>query len=322
MISIEYGLDYLLNHFESGFPRTISTLETENRQVEVYSRQEALSYFAKSNFIDCRISAFGRYEIEHEKPNLIFVDLDDRTALHETLALFHKEIDGIPSVLNTGNGYAIIQPITMNPLQKVMLDGKNILDVSKKFLLFAERLLTNCKCDMGNHPSLRSCMIRVPYSYNKKCLLQGKSKQESQVNINSDWNGIRPTVKQLPFQRYLRNLEQKLRYHSDNHNYKNKREIKYIEKLLQAKVPDDGKDRILDLILCPYLVNVKKLTLEQSEKILLDYFGNSISRQRISYKLKDVSKKGILPYSLKNMREKDPELYHIVFDLSQMRGGD
>jgi len=321
-LNIEYGLDYLLNHFESGFPRTISTLQTENRQVEVYSRQEALSCFGKSNFVDCRISAFGRYEIEHEKPNLIFVDLDDKTALHETLALFHKEIDGIPSVLNTGNGYAIIQPITIKPLQKVTLDGKNVFDVSKQFLLFAERFLTNHKCDMGNHPSLRSCMIRVPYSYNKKCLLQGKSKSESQVNIYSDWNGFRPTVKQLPFQRYLRNLEQKLRYCSDNSNYKNNDVIKYIEKILQTKITDDGKKRILDLILCPYLINVKKFTLEKSEKILVDCFGNLISRQRISYKLKDVYKKGILPYSLKNMRENDPELYHIVSGLCNMRGGD
>jgi len=321
MMNVEYGLDYLLHHFESKFPRTISTLQTENKQIEIYSKQEALSFFAKSNFVDYRISAFGRFEIEHEKPNLIFVDLDDKTALHETLALFHKEIGGIPSVINTGNGYAIIQPITIKPLQKVTLDGKEISDVAKKFLLFAERYLTNSKCDMGNHPSLRSCMIRIPYSYNKKCLLQGKSKEQSQVTIVSEWNGERPTVKQLPFEKYLRKQEQKSNY-SNNHNYKNKGEIKYIEKLLQTKIPDDGKERIFDLILCPYLVNVKKVPLVEYEKIITDYFGNFIPKQRISYKLQDVSRKGILPYSLKNMRENDPELYHIISGLCNMRGGD
>ncbi len=318
MADVEFGLDYILNHFENQFPRTISTLETENRQVEVYSKQEALSYFTKSKFVDCRISAFGGYEIEHEKPNLIFVDLDDRTALHETLALFHKEIDGIPSVLNTGNGYAIIQPITIKPLQKITLDGKEIPDIAKKLLLFEERYLTNSKCDMGNHPSLRSCMMRVPYSYNKKCLLQGKSRQKSQVTIHSEWNGERPTVYHLPFQKYLRKQELK-QNNFNNCHYKSNGKIKYIEKLLQTKVPDDGKDRILDLILCPYLVNVKNLTFEQSEKILLDYFGNSIPRQRTSYKLKDVSRKGILPYSLKNMRENDPELHQIIQDLGVLK---
>ena len=69
MTNIQYGLDYLLNHFESGFPRTISTLETENKQVQVYSKEDALEFFIKSNLIDCRISAFGLTEIQQE--NLI-----------------------------------------------------------------------------------------------------------------------------------------------------------------------------------------------------------------------------------------------------------
>ena len=165
---IAVGLDEILNLFENPFPRTISTLATDNKQVQVYSKQEALDYFEKSNLVDCRISAFGNNEIEQERPNLIFVDLDDRTALHESLALFHKEINGIPLVIDTGNGYAIIQPINIILLSNVTLNQKRILDVPKKFLLFAERYLTNNKCDMGNHPSLRSCLIRVPYSYNRK----------------------------------------------------------------------------------------------------------------------------------------------------------
>jgi len=321
LTQIEYGLDYLLNHFESSFPRTISTLQTENRQVEVYSKQEALSYFAKSNFVDCRISAFGRYEIEHEKPNLIFVDLDDKTALHETLALFHKEIDGIPSVLNTGNGYAVIQPITIKPLQKVTLDKKEIVDIAKKFMLFAERHLTNHKCDMGNHPSLRSCMIRIPYSYNKKCLLQGNTKEQSQVTINSDWNGLRPTVNHLPFEKYLREQELKKNNYSNNQNYKNNDSIKYIEKLLNTK-PIQGRKRIFALIICPYLVNIKKLSFEECEKIIIDYFDGYIPRQLIQYKIREIQSKGFFPYALKNMQENDPELYGIVSSLCNMRGGD
>jgi len=320
LIKIEYGLDFLLNHFESQFPRTISTLQTENKQVEVYSKQETLSFFAESNFVDCRISAFGRHEIEHEKPNLIFVDLDDKSALHEVLALFHKQIDGIPSVLNTGNGYAIIQPITIKPLQKVTLDGKEISNIAKKFLLFAERYLTNRKCDMGNHPSLRSCLIRIPYSYNKKCLLQGKSKEQSQVIINSDWNGIRPTVHHLPFEKHLRYQEQK-KSHYSNHSYKNNDSIKYVEKLLDTK-PTCGRKRIFALIICPYLVNIKKLPFEECEKIIIDYFDGYIPRQLVQYKIKEIQNKGFLPYSLKNMRENDPELYDIVSNLSEIRGGD
>lgn len=311
-MNVEYGLDYLLNHFESQFPRTISTLQTENRQVQVYSKQEALDYFRRSNGIDCRISAFSIHEINNEKPNLIFVDLDNKSALNETLALFHKEIDGIPLVLDTGNGYAIIQPIQIISFSNVTLKQKRIFDAPKKFLQFAERYLTNSKCDSGNHPSLKSCMIRVPYSYNKKCLLQGKSKQKSKVLIHGEWNGIRPHINNLPFLRYLEKVEQLKK--RQNKNFTNNNKINYIENILKTKITD-GKKRIFALVLCPYLVNVKKLTLEKCETILADYFENYIPRQTIRYKLKEVYQKQILPYSLKNMKENDPELYQIIISM-------
>ena len=311
MSDIEYGLDYLLNHFESGFPRTISTLQTENKQVQVYSKEEALEFFIKSNLIDCRISAFGVDEISNEKPNLIFVDLDDKSALNETLALFHKEINGIPLVLDTGNGYAVIQPIDIISFTNATINKKQVFDTAKKFLQFTARYLTNSKCDSGNHPSLKSCMIRVPYSYNKKSLLKGKSREESKVKIYSEWNGIRPNIQNLPFLIHLQKLEQQQQRQRQNRNYSNEDKIVYIEKLLQTKIID-GKQRIFAQVFCPYLVNVKKLTLEESEKILIEYFGKSISKSMITYKLKEVYKKGILPYSLKNMENTDRELYEII----------
>ena len=60
------------------------------------------------------------------------------------------------------------------------------------------------------------------------------------------------------------------------------------------------------------MVNVKKLTLEESEKILTEYFDGAISKSMITYKLNEVYKKGILPYSLKNMQDTDRELYDII----------
>ena len=312
-MNVEYGLNYLLHHFENQFPRTISTLQTENKQVTVYSKHEALDYFVKSNYVDCRISGFNIDEINNEKPNLIFVDLDDKSALHETLALFHKEIDGIPLVLNTGNGYAIIQPIQIISFLNCTIKQKRIFDVSKKFLLFAERYLTNSKCDMGNHPSLKSCMIRVPYSYNKKSLLQGKSREESKVMIHSEWDGIRPHVNNLPFLKHLNKLDS-LQNKRQNRNFSNSNgKITYIENILQNKITD-GKKRIFALILCPYLVNIRKSTLDESQRILVDYFDGYIPKNTIRYKLNEVYKKGILPYSIKNMQENDPELYDIVMN--------
>jgi len=309
-MNVTYWLDYIMNHFESQFPRTISTLATQNRQVEVFSKEEALQYFKESDYVDCRISAFGQYEIEKEKPNLIFVDLDQKNALHEVLALFYKTIHGIPLVLNTGNGYAMIQPIQIKPMQKITLDEKLIFDVPKKFLLFAERYLTNSKCDMGNHPSLKSCLIRIPETYNSK-LLDRKSKENSKVTIVSEWNRVRVDVKNLPFMDYLRNQQRRMMRRNLKYDNSYLSEIPYIENILKNKIID-GRKRIFALVLCPYLINVKKLSIEESEKILQDYFDGYISDYSIRYKLNEVMKKGIFPYSLKNMQQNDPELYDIL----------
>ena len=79
---IENGLDFILSHFNQDklFPRKIQTHKSEGRQIEVLSKQEALSYFEKSNYIDCRINAFPSYTeyhgIQRYPPDLIFIDID------------------------------------------------------------------------------------------------------------------------------------------------------------------------------------------------------------------------------------------------------
>ncbi len=130
--------------------------------------------------------------------------------------------------------------------------------------------------------------------------------------IHSEWDGIRPKVNHLPFIRHLEKLEKQLEQ-TQKRNFKNTGKIIYIEKLLQTKITD-GKKRIFALVFCPYLVNVKKLSLEQCEKIITDYFGNSISKSTINYKLNEVYQKGILPYSLYNMKINDSQLYQIILD--------
>jgi hypothetical protein len=308
---VQQGLDFILKHFETGFPRTISTLYTNHRQVEVNSTQDALQHFQKSDYKDCRISAFGREEIEQERPNLIFVDLDDRTALNETLSLFYKTIGGIPTILDTGGGYAIIQPIQMISMKEQRHEGKIIEEPGKKFLQFAEKYLTNSRCDPGNHPSLRSCLIRIPGSYNSKY-----GEKQLQVNIIQEWDGKRVDVRNLPFKKYLDKIE-----NIPKKNYLNNSipgTISYIENLLKSELME-GRKRACALILCPYLVNVKKLSIDEAEKILNNYFKGYIPKSTIRYNLKTVLKKGILPYNLKNMKENDPELFSIVTTVGRIQ---
>ncbi len=276
---------------------------TQNKQIEVNSSKEAITYFKKSRFIDCRVSGFSRQEIEEEKPNLIFVDLDDMSALEEVRALFYKTIGGIPTILQTGKGLAVIQPIQMISMKNVTYMGKAVDDPAKKFLHFVERYLTNHKCDSGNHPSLKSCLIRIPGSIN--------SKNMSTVSILQEWDGHRVDVKTIPFKKHLDQLERTQNTMRPRYALG---EIPYIENILHSRLVE-GRKRVFALILCPYLINVKKLAFAEAEDVLTKYFDGYVPTSMIRYKLREVFKKGILPYGLKNMQENDAELFKLVTEL-------
>ena len=56
--AVQDGLDFILRHFQEPstelFPRRIMTCSL-GYQKEVYTRDEAMKYFAESDYIDCRI---------------------------------------------------------------------------------------------------------------------------------------------------------------------------------------------------------------------------------------------------------------------------
>ena len=305
-MNIEQGLEHLLEHFEKPlFPRTISTKKTGNKQVLVHSKEEILRFFADSDLYDCRISAFSKREIDEVIPNLIFVDLDDTDALDGTLFNFGRDLRAKPLVLFTGNGYAIIQPIQMASWKCLIQFGKDGEELAKIFLQFAARFLSSNKCDSGNHPSLRSCMIRVPASIN--------SKNNKEVEIQTFWDGNRVDAHTLKFPEFLAELVQKESKIKPKTDYPSEN-IPYIEDLLKRKITD-GRKRTCNLIILPYLINVKKLPVDLIIKGVYDYFDGHISKESIRYAAKRVSEKGIFPYSLAKMKENDSELYDIVMNL-------
>ena len=59
--AVQESLDFILTHFQEGFPRTISTKTTKGRQVVVYNRDEALAMFKVANYLDCKINAYPKY---------------------------------------------------------------------------------------------------------------------------------------------------------------------------------------------------------------------------------------------------------------------
>ena len=140
---------------------------------------------------------------------------------------------------------------------------------SEKFLRFAKDNLSNNKADKANNPSFRSCLLRIPNSFNAKCLAKGESLGNSKVKIMQEWNRERPSIKYLllEFRRYLitqkikelnkkREIERRSGYYSNRGINK----IPWIEKLLDTPISDFRKNAT-NLILAPYLVNIKKVII-------------------------------------------------------------
>ncbi|MDQ3984654.1 MAG: DNA primase noncatalytic subunit PriX [Thermoproteota archaeon] len=341
MVSEENGIDFILTHLEEPlFPRTISTYRSEGRQFEVFSKEEMIKAFEQSDFLDCRVNAYPSYTeykgINRQAPNFLFIDLDKdivgtarahRLALTNTLRNIKEKLsEAYPTVLWSGNGYHIYQPIEAFVLEEEEVFSSNEFDQpSKAFLKFAEQYLSNNKSDPSHNPSFKSCMIRIPGSFNSKCILKGK---DSEVKIIQRWDGYRPKINLLlrSFHAYLvdqrikelqRQKEQIKKYrqkHGDDVN-----DIKWIEILLETPISDYRKNAI-NLILAPYLINIKKLPYTDAFNIIKDWLNKCDSLRRLdsnfNYRLKsaleDAIQKGIPSMSLAKLREKNKELYDLL----------
>jgi hypothetical protein len=362
---IENGLDFILLHFDQDnsrlFPRKIQTSKSEGRQIEVFSKQEALDYFKRSDFIDCKINAFPSYTeykgIQRYPPDLIFIDIDrsnfkDDKSFENTLSKTKKNIkdklngDGYPTINNSGNGYHIIQPIECPILEEIEQFKKyhDSFFVSQEFLRFAKNYLSTGKADKNNYPSFKSCQIRIPGSIN--------SKYNRPVKIVQKWNGVRPSVKQEFLEDFRTYLEQKITdQENNNHNYNNKknnndqnhysnnnlRRIEWIEKILLYPF-EDCRKIVVDLILAPYLITIRKMSYDESYQVIrewldkcnslqkLDNYSNFVN-YRINYALKTAVSKGIGPmsfYKIKTDLRYNNNLYLLILQKGKAgeEGGD
>jgi hypothetical protein len=338
----ENCLNFILNHLtEPLFPRTISTYRSEGRQFEVFSKEEMIKAFEQSDFLDCRVNAYPSYTeykgINRQAPNFLFIDLDKSIfeterehglALTNTLRNIKEKLtEGYSTILWSGNGYHIYQPI-----EAFVLEEEEVFNEfdqpSKAFLKFAEQYLSNNKSDPSHNPSFKSCMIRIPGTFNYKCILQGK---DPEVRIIQRWNGYRPKINLLlgSFHAYLvdqkkkikelqrqKELKEKYPMKKKNDKFTSRSVIPWIEILLETPIADYRKNT-LSLILGPYLINVKKLSYEDAFNIIKDWLNrcNSIKRlnsnfdYRIKYALENSIKNGFLPMKFNTLKEKNRALY-------------
>ena len=149
--SISDNVDFILKHFSDPvYPRTISTYKSHGKQFEVFSKEEILNEYAESKFVDCRVNAYPAYTeykgIQRYPPNFIFADLDLsnfksegslKRALYTSLKIIKYKINGSPTVLWTGNGYHIYQPMNSIIFEESE-QFSQFKQPSVKFIRFAE----------------------------------------------------------------------------------------------------------------------------------------------------------------------------------------
>jgi hypothetical protein len=283
------------------WPRTISTKVSEGKQIPVYSKQEALSYYKDSNYVDCRISAYNT-KAQQQTIDLLMIDLDLSNFKHnndgmkdlnlvkeKALAKIQDTFDlskkfEPATVIWSGNGYHLYIPAeSQNAILEQMSEFNNYKEPSKLFLRFAEWYLSNGKADSEHYHtvSFKNCLLRVPSSYN--------SKNMSQVSIVRKWNGASKVQLHLLYDKFLAHLiDQELKIVKDLDSINNKapailsqnaksayvaqtnprlpkkqQSIEWIEQLLQRPLHEHRKYCVWR-IFAPYFINVKHLSFDSS----------------------------------------------------------
>lgn len=342
MINTSIDIEIILGLVEEPvFPRTISTYTTSGRQIEVRSIDEVFNWFKASNFVDCRINAFPIFTnykgINMQLPNLVMCDLDlmkFRTeklllkTLDETVTNIDKDIKGaIPMVLFTGNGYHVYQPIKLPILEQESIFAR-FQNPSTEFIRYAAQKWTNGKNDPSNHPSVNSCLLRVPGSIN--------SKNNKMVEIVQKWNGTRPAANRLLTGFYVKLAAKELAFKSKQQNcyYQNKfmkknyrhfghtntspvESIAWIENVISNCGIADYRKLFIDLVLAPYLINVKKCDYETAHAMItrwLDKCGRKNplrfnARHKVRYALNRSRQTGIKPMKLETMKRDYADMY-------------
>ena len=245
--------------------------------------------------------------------------------LQITLSNIREKIVGAPTVLWTGNGYHIYQPIDIPQRFEDMEDFGEFDNLDNLFLRFEKDLLSNGYADKKNHPSLKSCLLRVPGSLNSKCLTNGLPEEESKVKIIQQWNGKRiPITYHIGiFYTYIvseRQKEEKRRaLYTHRLGSREQREIPWIEKLLKTPMKDNRK-LCLWHIMIPYLINIKGIPKSEVSLILEKWIKECDKIRKIDFDYKYTIKsdlKSVMdhkPISLENLRKEYPDLYELVCD--------
>jgi hypothetical protein len=257
----------------------------------------------------------------------IDIDLKDFTpkdkldrAINRVLKKIEITMRGHPTLLWTGNGYHIYQPVEGFILEEEAIFAQFIdpygKDLTSKFMQFAEDFVTNKKRDPQHHPTINSCLVRIPGTINSKCA--------QEVKIIQRWDGQRPAINYLlrDFRRWLINEKIVQRLTNGRRaraQTTNSTTIWWIEKLLQTPLNDYRKFAAW-CILGPYLINIRKCSAHEASEIIKDWLDRCSQLRRldfnpyhvIKYNIDSAKRNGYLPRSLKKLQTDDPYFHNVI----------
>jgi Primase X len=250
----------------------------------------------------------------------------DRT-LNNTLKSIKESIGAAPTVLWTGNGYHIYQPVNGFILEEheTFYEFTKYVDkdLTSMFIQFAEEYFTDYAADRLHNPTVKSCLVRIPGSLNSKCISKG---EDAEVKIIQNWDGVRPAIQPMlrDFRRWL--IQKKI----DDMKELKKQEkfqmtvsntIKWIEKGVIEHSLSDHRKYIIWRILSPYLLNVKKLPKEEAYSVMKDWLDKCDKLEKLSFnpkiKIRDGlrgASKGYFPISMEKLKEENRQLYDMVLN--------
>ncbi len=370
-VSIEEGLDLILSLLEPDndgtyFPRRISTKMTDGRQIMVNNKEEALSEYRKSGLLDCEISAY-RYPIptvrgiNTQPVNFTKIDVDGKSfktnkaleqCLQDVLNNCRNKLGTSPTVLWSGGGYHPLLSFDTKSkdgddivleLESIFREFHSPLQaVSQKFMKYVEKLMTDNRADSNHNPSLGSCLVRIPGSFNSKYKdKDGNLLPKSKVCIARLGDGNRPSITRLleGFWGYLiqeRNNEQMIRLYNEQRRIRRgirfpdtlqrpqylQNEMDWVKRLLDTPL-HDYRECCTRFIVVPYLMNVKNLSdseildktmawLKKCEMVCRLNFGESEVKYKIKYIRKMRYDGKVVRPSLTKLQSRNPELYMIL----------
>jgi hypothetical protein len=109
------------------------------------------------------------------------------------------------------------------------------------------------------------------------------------LKILQEWNGVRAPITREFIENFRTYLEQKVTDQENNNTnqyqkYSNStnQSLEWIEKLLKTRIEDFRKNSV-SLILAPYLINIKKLSYQESFDILMEWLKKCNSFNKLDF---------------------------------------